>query len=349
MDCFFAAVEMRENPSLKNIPMAVGGRPDSRGVISTSNYPARKFGVKSGISSAAAMRLCPQLKILHHSFQHYKQDAQKIHAIFYEYTDQVEIAGLDEAYLDVTDCSLFGGSATLIARDIKKKIFEKTKLTASAGVAPNMFLAKVASDWKKPDGLFVIRPEEVADFVKDLAVKKIPGVGKVGFEKLKKMGVTTCSDLQKIPLEDLQLSFGKWAKSLHDKSFGRCWREICTHYERKSLSTEETFEGDLSFDELKEWALGSVVEEFQRRWEKHNKQEKIQTLFVKLKFCDFVNVSVQKNFSNYNLDEIYQHAEDLLHIAFAKGERPVRLLGIGVRFCQEKEKKESIQLKFPFI
>ena len=364
MDCFFAAVEMRENPALRSVPMAVGGSPQGRGVISTSNYPARKYGVKSGISSAAAMRLCPHLTIVHHSFQNYKKDAQIIHEIFYEYTDQVEIAGMDEAYLDVTDCPLFHGSATLIAQDIRKRIFEATKLTASAGVAPNMFLAKVASDWHKPNGQFVIRPQDIDAFILDLPVGKIPGVGKVSQQKLHTLGIKTCRDLQKIPLFELQLHFGKWAKSLRERSFGRSDREICTEYERKSLSTEETFSKDLEYSELEGQALHSVIEEFERRWAKFKQKEPDwsyppHTLFLKLKFHDFINVSVQKTFApevfnalnqSHKLDEfLVAQLSDLLKMAYNRGNRPVRLLGMGIRFQSEVQGPEQLSLFDPRI
>ncbi|GAB4420809.1 MAG: DNA polymerase IV [Bacteriovoracaceae bacterium] len=359
MDCFFAAVEMREDPTLRDIPMAVGGSPEGRGVISTSNYPARKFGVRSGISSAMAMKLCPHLKIVSHSFHSYKAEAEKIHEIFYDYTDLVEIAGLDEAYLDVTDSPLFNGSATLIARDIKRRIFEATQLTASAGVAPNMFLAKVASDWNKPNGLFVIRPQDVDAFSLNLPVGKIPGVGKVSEAKMHALGIKTCADLRKMPLHELQLHFGKWASSLRERAYGRSDREICLEYERKSLSTEETFAKDLSYSELEGGALQTVIEEFERRYKKFRLREPDwpyppHTLFLKLKFHDFVNVSVQKSlpveaFDYLNTehkldDDLFHQLCDLLKMAYNRGKRPARLLGIGIRFAQDPQTERQLSL-----
>src|SRR6185312_1104393 len=179
MDCFYAAVEIRDNPNLKGKPVAVGGRPDQRGVLTTASYEARKFGLRSAMPSARAVKLCPDLILLPLNFDKYRTESRNVRAIFTRFTGVVEPLSLDEAYLDVTNSSICEGSATRIATEIRRQIFEETGLTASAGVAPNKFLAKVASDWKKPNGQFTITPAMVADFVKKLKVEKIPGVGKV--------------------------------------------------------------------------------------------------------------------------------------------------------------------------
>jgi len=178
-DCFFAAVEMRENPRLSRRPIAVGGAPDKRGVIATCNYPARAFGVRSAMASAYAKKLCPQLLIIRPRFELYREVSQQMRQIFRHYSEQIEPLSLDEAYLDVSDSAHFSGSATRIAVDIRRQIQSQLGLSVSAGVAPNKLLAKIASDWRKPDGLFVIRPEQVLDFVGPLAVSRLYGVGKV--------------------------------------------------------------------------------------------------------------------------------------------------------------------------
>ncbi|HOP23225.1 MAG TPA: DNA polymerase IV, partial [Gammaproteobacteria bacterium] len=179
MDCFYAAVETRENPQLKGKPVAVGGRPESRGVVAACNYEARAFGVHSAMPMGQAIKKCPQLIIVGVNIPLYRQISNEIHKIFHEYTDLIQPLSLDEAYLDVSDCKQCKGSATLIAAEIRQKIWQKHRLNASAGIAPNKFLAKVASDWNKPNGQFVITPENVDSFVADLPVKKIFGVGKV--------------------------------------------------------------------------------------------------------------------------------------------------------------------------
>lgn len=184
MDCFFAAVEELDNPKLKGKPVAVGGSPTGRGVLCTANYEARKYGVKSAMSSAEAIRRCPQLIFIRPRSKRYSEVSAIIREVFEEVTPQIQPLSLDEAYLDVTNCEIFNGSATLIAKYIKEEIFKRTGLTASAGVAPNLFLAKIASDWKKPNGLFVIGPDETAKFAKDLPLKKVPGIGKVTEERL---------------------------------------------------------------------------------------------------------------------------------------------------------------------
>ena len=195
---------MRDNPSLVGKPIAVGGSPDRRGVIATCNYDARKFGIHSALASATARKRCPQLIIIRPDMEKYREASQQIHEIFQQYTDLIEPLSLDEAYLDVSECDLLDGSATKIAQSIRDQVRDKIGITISAGVAPNKFLAKVASDWDKPDGQFVIRPEEVDAFVAALPVKKLHGVGKVTANKMKRLGIETCGDLRNLNQEKLQ-------------------------------------------------------------------------------------------------------------------------------------------------
>ncbi len=251
MDCFYAAVEVKYQPRLKGKPVAVGGSPDGRGgVLTTANYEARQFGVKSAMTSNQALRLCPELILVPPDFSKYKAESAKVRMILERYTDLIEPLSLDEAYLDVTGPRLNDGSfqtvsATRIAQQIRNEIKTELQLTASAGVAPNKFLAKIASDLNKPDGIAVIRPEEVERFVETLPVEKIWGVGKVTAEKLKRKGLSTCGDLQKLSLKRLVDEFGSWGAQLYDYSRGIDHRVVKAERERKSLTVEETYNHDL--------------------------------------------------------------------------------------------------------
>jgi DNA polymerase-4 len=198
MDCFYAAVETRDNPDLQGKPVAIGGSANKRGVLSTCNYEARTFGLHSAMLTATALQRCRQLVLLPVNMQKYRQASTQIHQIFHRYTDLIEPLSLDEAYLDVTDNTDCQGSASLLAKQIRSEIEQELRLTASAGIAPNKFLAKIASDWHKPNGQFVIPPEAIEEFMIELSVKKIPGVGKVTAEKLHKLGISTCGQLQNI-------------------------------------------------------------------------------------------------------------------------------------------------------
>ncbi|MEO8402931.1 MAG: DNA polymerase IV, partial [Gammaproteobacteria bacterium] len=241
MDCFYAAIEIRDNPTLANKPVAVGGQPEERSVLCTCNYVARKFGVRSAMPSSYAKRLCPDLIILPVNMAKYREVSRIIQEIFYEYTTFVEPLSLDEAYLDVSNSNQCQGSATWIAKDILKKIFSRTKLTASAGIAPNKFLAKIASGWRKPNGLFVIQPHEIQNFVDALPVEKLYGVGKVTAEKLHQAGLKKCSDIKGFSLAELVNNFGKLGNQLYEQSRGIDNRSVEPNRIRKSLSVERTF------------------------------------------------------------------------------------------------------------
>ena len=207
MDCFYAAIEIRDRPELADKPVAVGSAPDQRGVLCTCNYIARGYGIHSAMSSALAYRQCPELVLLPVDMDKYRAVASRIQAIFHEVTDRVEPLALDEAYLDVSDVTDYHGSATLIAQAICREIFAREQLVASAGVAPNKFLAKIASGWQKPNGFFVIRPEQVDAFIYQLPIEELFGVGKVTAKKLHQRGFKTCADLQAVPLKKLILDY----------------------------------------------------------------------------------------------------------------------------------------------
>ena len=249
MDCFFAAVEMRDNPALRDIPIAIGGSRERRGVISTANYPARKFGVRSAMPTGMALKLCPHLTLLPGRYEAYKEASRQIQAIFSRYTSLIEPLSLDEAYLDVTDSTHCHGSATLIAQEIRQTIFTELQLTASAGIAPVKFLAKIASDLNKPNGQYVITPADVPEFLRTLPLGKIPGVGKVSAAKLEAMGLRTCEDVQKYDLAMLLKRFGKFGRVLWERSQGIDERDVNNDRLRKSVGVERTLAEDIH-----EWA-----------------------------------------------------------------------------------------------
>lgn len=240
MDCFFAAVEMRDNPALRDIPIAIGGSRERRGVISTANYPARKFGVRSAMPTGMALKLCPHLTLLPGRYEAYKEASRQIQAIFSRYTSLIEPLSLDEAYLDVTDSTHCHGSATLMAQEIRQTIFAELQLTASAGIAPVKFLAKIASDLNKPNGQYVITPADVPEFLRTLPLGKIPGVGKVSAAKLEAMGLRTCEDVQKYDLAMLLKRFGKFGRVLWERSQGIDERDVNNDRLRKSVGVERT-------------------------------------------------------------------------------------------------------------
>ena len=335
MDCFYAAVEMRDDPSLVGRPIAVGGG-SPRGVVATCNYEARKFGVRSAISGDMARRLCPQIEFVVPNFDKYKHESNTIRKIMLQTTPIIEPLSLDEAYLDVTDCTIYHkgehhNSATLIAKDLKRKIYEATKLRASAGVAPNKFLAKIASDWDKPDGLKVITPEEVDDFVRDLPVGKIPGVGKVSVEKLAKRGIKLCKDLRKYKQEELRGMFGKFGDMLYYRSHGIDERRVTTERIRKSLSVETTFIRDLDNDKRCAEEIEKLLREMNKRLAKHKDEYDSKGIFVKVKFSDFVITTKQAADKEANL----ANALALYNEARQRHNKPVRLLGVGV-YCLPK-------------
>ena len=329
MDCYYAAVEMRENPALKNIPIAVGGDTE-RGVLCTSNYIARQYGVRSAMSSRKAKQLCPELKIIPMQMTLYKSISNQIREIFQQYTDIIEPLSLDEAYLDVTDCSLFGGSATLIAQDILSKIFKQTGLTASAGVSINKFIAKVASDFNKPNGMCVVPPHKVIEFVQKLPVKAIPGVGKVMQQKLKSFGIENCIDLESFTITELEQKFGKMGVSLFNRVRGIDERQVCNHRESKTTSVETTFEHDIKQEQIDNELLDKLSQRLYKRLEKENKP--ITKLQVKLKFDDFISKTKETQHNQINLSLCQ---EMLIEIAKQRPANKIRLVGIGVGYGKE--------------
>lgn len=341
-DCFFAAIEMRDNPELRNRPMAVGGSPFKRGVISTCNYEARKFGVRSAMASGLAMRACPGLVIVPHSMNKYREASQAMRSIFLDYTDLVEPLSLDEAFLDVSDCTKLQGSATLIAEEIRARIAASLNITVSAGVAPNKFIAKVASDWQKPDGLTVVTPAAVDDFVRQLPVERIYGVGKVTAEKMHRLGIHTCGDLRGYSLVELSEAFGSFGPRLYELCRGEDQRPVRTSRRRKSLSVEHTFEYDLTSLAACLEQLPALLRQLQERLQRLEDDYLVVKGFVKVKFDDFTSTTLERVGTRAQLEDYCQ----LLEAAFERGSRPVRLLGLGVRFVDLKSEEQALQLDF---
>ena len=327
MDCFYAAVEMRDNPSLVNKPIAIGGSADRRGVISTCNYPARKFGVRSAMATAHALRLCPDLQLIPGRMEVYVEVSRQIREIFSRYTDKIEPLSLDEAYLDVSDSTLFHGSATLIAEDIRRTIKQETGLTASAGVAPCKFVAKVASDENKPDGLCVISPDNLDAFVLNLSLGKIPGVGKVTLEKLHHMGLYRCEDVRKYPYDRLVKRFGKFGPVLWNRSHGIDDRDLSVGRERKSVGVERTLATDIVTTEECEEVIEKLLPKLHERLKKASPNGRIRTQGVKIKFNDFRQTTVEHR--QNEVDDKYFH--QLLHEALGRRDnRNIRLIGLHV-------------------
>ncbi len=329
-DCFYAAVEMRDDPSLRGRPVAVGGRAETRGVIATCNYEARAFGVHSAMSTARATQLCPQLILLPPDFTRYRAASRQILAIYRDYTPLVEPLSLDEAYVDVSGVDRCQGSATLMAQEIRARIHAEVGITASAGIGPNKFIAKVASDWNKPDGQFVVRPQDVDGFVAALPVKKIFGVGKVTAARLKRLGVETCGDLRGWSLAELAREFGSFGAVLHRLCRGVDDRPVRPDRIRKSLSVETTYARDLPDLAACRAALSELIAEFRSRFERARETRPVHKAVVKIKFADFSQTTAECVSSAP--DEAVWLA--LLVEGFARRRRAVRLLGVGVRFAE---------------
>jgi DNA polymerase-4 len=326
-DCFYAAIEMRDDPSLCGRPVAVGGQPQQRGVIATCNYEARRFGVHSAMATAYALKRCPDLIVLPPSFEKYRVASAQILSIYRDYTDLVEPLSLDEAYLDVSQSSQCKGSATLIAQEIRARIASSIGITASAGIAPNKFLAKIASDWRKPNGQFVITPDQIDAFVAPLPVSKLFGVGKVTAEKLAQLGVTTCADLRRWALIDLQQQFGKFGEKLFELCRGIDRREVCPARETKSISEEETYPLDVPNLQSCRQHLPALLAKLTQRIQCAQNRSPAKKLFLKIRFADFQQTTVECIGDQLNTAVF----EKLLETGFQRRHLPVRLLGVGVR------------------
>ena len=349
MDAFYASVEQRDNPSLRGRPVAVGGDPTVRGVVAAASYEARKFGVRSAIPMSRAVRLCPSLVIVRPDFHKYRSVSQQVFAIFKEVTPLVEGLSLDEAYLDVTENSFNEPLGVTVARRIKERIKEVTHLTASAGVAPNKFLAKIASGWKKPDGLTVVAPERIERFLQGLPVDGLWGVGPVTAARLRERGIEKLVDVRARTAEELTEIVGMHAQWLIDLAHGRDDRAVEPNRPSKSAGSEETYATDIeSLEEVKreidqlargvaEWLVKNSI--------------KARTVTIKVRYSDFTTITRSQSSAEYSndADNIAMRAVKLLEKTEA-GHRPIRLLGVSAHnFDRDRESaEEDTEARLPF-
>ena len=328
MDAFFASVEQFDNPELRGKPVAVGGSGE-RSVVAAASYEARKFGVRSAMPSVIAKRLCPNLIFVKHNFTRYTEVSATIHEIFREYTDLIEPLSIDEAFLDVTEDKKSIGSATLIAGKIRNEIKSRTGLTASAGVSVNKFLAKIASDINKPDGLFLIKPEDAEKFIEGLSVEKFYGIGKVTAQKMHKLGIHTGADLKNWDLVSLIRNFGKAGVFFYDIVRGIDDRPVEPDQERKSVGTELTYEKDLitRFEIIAE--LYRLEKELMERLE--HSETTGRTITMKVKFSDFRQITRSKTLQNYirDFETLHKEVSEIRKSLKLEGSR-IRLLGLSI-------------------
>ena len=329
MDAFYAAVEQRDRPELRGQPVIVGGAPDKRGVVATASYEAREYGIHSAMPSATAQHLCPHVVFLRPRFDVYKQISQQIRAIFQRYTDVIEPLSLDEAYLDVSNCTLLQNSASLIAQDIQSSIQRETSLTASAGVSYNKFLAKIASDINKPNGFYLISPEQGPAFAAQLPIGKFHGIGKKTEAKMHQFGIYKGADLKQWPLERLVQTFGKVGQHYYHIARGIDLRPVISDRAYKSLGSETTFEQDL--DDIA--TMMQQLEQLAREVMASVQRKKLQgyTLTLKVKYQDFQQITRSQTVTRplLTFDDVQALLPELLRRTEA-GQRKVRLLGVTV-------------------
>jgi len=328
-DSFFASVEMRDDPDLLTLPVAVGGSPDKRGVVATCNYIARRFGIHSAMPMSRAVRLCPKLVIVRSNIDKYREVSVQVRHIFERFTPLIEPLSLDEAFLDVSECSAFSGSATLMAEEIRRAVREELGITISAGIAPNKFIAKIASDWNKPDGQFTVTPDEVDDFVAALPVEKIFGVGSVTAARMHNAGLKTCADLRKRSMTQLTSEFGKFGVRLYNLSRGIDDRAVKPDRIRKSISVERTYAQDLPDLPSVSQASAALFADLEKRIDKASARDRIDQCFVKVRFSDFSTTTVSSMQSGMTLADY----GGLIEAGWLRGKQPVRLLGLGVRLA----------------
>ena len=346
MDAFYASVEQMDNPALRGKPIAVGGS-ENRGVVAAASYEARKFGVHSAISGVMAKKNCPDLIFVPPRFDRYKQISSKIQKIFYEYTDLVEPLSLDEAYLDVTINKKGNPSATLLAREIRQRIFDEVGLTASAGISINKFVAKIASDYNKPNGQKTVNPEEVVSFLEELAIRKFHGVGKVTTEKMYQLGIFTGLELKNKSLDFLEKHFGKSGNFYYNVVRGIHNSQVKSNRITKSVAAEHTFDVNLSSEIFMMEKLENIANSLEKRLKKHNVAGK--TITLKIKYSDFSQQTRSKTLPYFISDKtlLLEIVSELLYQERMKDS--VRLLGISVSNLNTEQKKfVVVQLKFDF-
>lgn len=336
MDAFFASVEQRDNPELRGKPIAVGGS-SARGVVAAASYEARKYGIKSAMPSVTAARLCPDLIFVKPRFEAYKEVSMQIREVFYEFTDLVEPLSLDEAYLDVTQNKKKMESAVAVAKEIKVLIKQRTGLTASAGISYNKFLAKIASDVKKPNGIYLVHPERAEAFIEKLPIEKFFGIGKVTAKKMHQLGIITGKDLKNFSEEQLIQNFGKSGRHYHQIANGIDERQVNPKRIRKSVGVESTYERDLSSLEEVRNELSELLENAVYRLRKN--QRKAKTLSIKIKFSDFKQITRSKSSLDWlEENQLMSIIDDLLN-NIGKEDFEIRLLGVSFSNLDHQEEK----------
>lgn len=346
MDAFYASVEQMDNPELQGKPVAVGGS-ENRGVVSAASYEARKFGVRSAISGVLAKKYCPEIIFVRPRFDRYKEISSKIHKIFHDYTDLVEPLSLDEAYLDVTQNKKGNPSASLLAQEIRMRIFNEVGLTASAGISVNKFVAKIASDYNKPNGQKTVNPDEVESFLEDLPIRKFYGVGKVTTEKMYQLGIFTGTDLKSKSQEFLEKHFGKSGTFYYHVVRGIHNSEVKSSRITKSVAAEHTFDVNLSSEIFMIEQLERIAASLEKRLERHKLSGK--TITLKIKYSDFSQQTRSKTLPYFISDKslIMENIKELLYQEKMKDS--VRLLGISLSNLNNEIKKAVVvQLKFTF-
>ena len=344
MDAFFTSVEQRDNPDLRGKPIAVGGSKE-RGVVAAASYEARKFGVRSAMSSRLAYQKCPSIIFVKHRFDVYKEVSRQIREIFHEYTDLVEPLSLDEAFMDVTHNKFGEASAIKIASEIKHKIQERTNLTASAGVSINKFLAKIASDLKKPDGLAVILPHQVIPFLEELPIEKFFGVGKATAEKMQRFGIKNGFDLKQYSRLELAQRFGKFGSYLYDVVRGTDNRKVKPNRIRKSISSETTYSEDLATIEDVKSSVRLLIGKLVKSCEKYNIKGK--TINLKYRFNDFTTFTRSRTLGGFtNNQEIITDLTFEMLEELDNSMKPIRLLGIGLSSLNTERKDNQLEFDF---
>ncbi len=328
MDCFYAAVHMRDDPSLQGKPVVIGGSPEGRGVIAAASYEARQFGVRSAMPSAQAIRRCRHLVFIKPDFPRYREESERVFEILREFTPTVQPVSIDEGYLDMTEHMDEWGSATEVAKEIRRRVLEERKLTVSIGVGPNRLIAKIASDFDKPDGLTVVPPHRVQQFLNPLPVRRLPGVGPATGKRLEEIGVHRIEDLLGFEAKVLEARFGRWGTVLYNYARGDDERPVRVTRERKSISKERTYGTDLSEIEEMDAELAKLADGVAAAMRKRNFSGK--TLTVKIRYADFTTLTRSHTFRapTCSAELLHEAARDLLRKSEA-GKRRVRLLGVG--------------------
>ena len=341
MDSFFASIEVRDNPNLQNKPVAVGGKANERGVLTTCNYLARKYGLHSAMSSKTATQLCKELIILPVDITKYRKISKEIFKIFKCYSRKIEPVSIDEAFLDVSESGYCQGDPEEMAKQIRSCIKADFGITASAGISSNKLIAKICSDWKKPDNQFSICDDEIQNFIKTVSLKSIPGIGKVNFKKCKTLNMTSCSDMQKISKDELIRIFGSYGYTLFNLVRGIDNREIETNRTRKSISVEDTFLHDLNDTTLCVQQLSILYTKLIERCKSSNvNTNDVREIFLKIKFNDFETITRQRKSLKIELNEF----KNLFDSNIVKIVKPIRLLGIGFRLNDKKEEPSQYDI-----